>query len=76
VAVFSTATPVPTEHAVIPVFPDEEGGTAERFYRDWRTLRRARERGRAEHSHPGFEPHMHSHIKLVAARRPERTGTR
>jgi len=27
----------------------------------------------AEHSHPGFAPHAHSHIKLVAARQPERT---
>ena len=33
VALFSTATPVPDAHAVIPVFPDEEGGTVERFYR-------------------------------------------
>ena len=33
VAVFSTATPVPGEHTVIPVFPDEEDGTVERFYR-------------------------------------------
>jgi hypothetical protein len=34
VAVFSTATPVPAEHAVVPVFPDEEGGVVERFYQD------------------------------------------
>ena len=75
-AVFSTATPVPAGHAVIPVFPDEEGGTVELFYRDWRPLLHARERGRAEHSHPGLGPHVHSHIKLVAARQPEGSGTR
>ncbi len=68
VAVFSTATPVPAEHAVIPVFPEEEGGTVERFYRDWRTLHHTRERSRPEHSHPGLAPHVHSHIKLVATR--------
>lgn len=34
VEVFSTATPVPVEHSIIPVFPDEEGGTVERFYWD------------------------------------------
>lgn len=73
VALFSTATPVPAEHAAVPVFPDEEGGAVERFYAGWRTLLRVRERDRAEHSHPGFAPHAHSHIKLVAARQPERT---
>lgn len=71
IAVFSTATPVPAEHAVVPVFPDEEGGTVEQFYQGWHTLLHARERGRAEHSHPGFGAHVHSHIKLVATRRPE-----
>jgi hypothetical protein len=76
VALFSTATPVPDAHATIPVFPDEEGGTVERFYGGWRILLHARERGRAEHSHPGFAPHAHSHVKLVAARQPERTRTR
>jgi hypothetical protein len=30
--VFSTATPMPTEHAVISTLPDEEGGTVEQFY--------------------------------------------
>jgi hypothetical protein len=29
VAVFSTATPMPTEHAVMPTLPDEEGGTVD-----------------------------------------------
>ena len=75
VAVFSTATPIPAEHAVIPAFPEEEGGTVEQFYRGWQVLR-IHERDRAEHSHPGFTPHAHSHIKLIAARRPETDGTR
>jgi SAM-dependent methyltransferase len=68
VALFSTATPVPAEHSVVPVFPDEEGGVVERFYHDWDTLLLAHERGRSEHSHPGFAPHVHSYIKLIAAR--------
>jgi SAM-dependent methyltransferase len=72
IALFSTATPVPSEHAIIPVFPDEEGGTVERFYQDWQPLFHVRERNRLEHSHPGFEPHSHSYIKLVAARLPRR----
>lgn len=77
IALFSTATPVPAEHAAIPVFPDEEGGTVEQFYAGWRALLHVRERGRAEHSHPGFGPHVHSYIKLVTARQTEkRIGTR
>lgn len=65
----SIATPVPAEHAVVPVFPDDEGGVVEGFYKGWGMLLRAHERGRGEHSHPRFGPHVHSHIKLVAARR-------
>lgn len=74
VALFSTVTPVPAEHTVIPVFPDDEGGTVEQFYAGWRALLHDRERGSAEHSHPGFGPHVHSHIKLVVTRQTE--GTR
>jgi SAM-dependent methyltransferase len=74
VAVFSTATPVPAEHAVVPVFPEEEGGVVERFYQEWDMLLRAYERGRRERSHPGFGPHVHSHIKLIAARSTGRAG--
>jgi SAM-dependent methyltransferase len=69
IAVFSTATPVPAEHAVVPVFPDEEGGAVELFYRDSDMLLHAYQRGRREHSHPGFAPHVHSHIKLITTRR-------
>jgi SAM-dependent methyltransferase len=69
IAVFSTATPVPAEHAVVPIFPDEEGGAVELFYRDWDMLLHAYQRGRREHSHPGFAPHVHSHIKLITTRR-------
>lgn len=68
VSLFSTATPVPPEHAAVPVFPDEEGGIVERFYQGWHSLYRSHERGRGEHSHPGFGPHAHSHIKLVQER--------
>lgn len=68
VALFSTATPVPAEHAAVPVFPDSEDGLVESFYQDWTILLRAREHARSEHSHPGFTPHVHSYIKLIAAR--------
>jgi SAM-dependent methyltransferase len=75
IALFSTATPVPAEHAVVPVFPDEEGGIVEHFYQEWDLLLLAHERGRSERSHPGFAPHVHSHIKLIAARGERRAKT-
>jgi hypothetical protein len=36
--------------------------------KDWDMLLLAHEQQRREHSHPGFAPHVHSHIKLIAAR--------
>jgi SAM-dependent methyltransferase len=72
-ALFSTATPLPPEHTAVPVFPEPEGGVVEQYYRNWDILLLAYDRDQAEHSHPGFEPHAHSYIKLIA-RRPE--GTR
>jgi hypothetical protein len=54
----------------------EEGGTVEQFYCGWQALLHVYERDRAEHSHPGFAPHAHSHIKLIASRRAERNRTR
>jgi SAM-dependent methyltransferase len=52
VALFSTASPVPAEHAVIPVFPEDEGGSVEQFFRGWQVRLRSYERGRSERSHP------------------------
>lgn len=74
VTIFSTATPIPAEHSIIPVFPKDEGGVIERFYRDWRMLLRSYERHRDERSHPGFGPHIHSHVKLIVARDHETEG--
>jgi hypothetical protein len=54
----------------------EEGGIVEQFYSGWQALLHVYERVRLGHSHPGFSPHAHSHIKLIASRRPERNGTR
>ena len=74
VALFSTASPVPAEHAVIPVFPEGEGGAVERFFQGWQMRLRSYERDRRERSHPGFAPHAHSHVKLIAAPFAERKG--
>ena len=65
VSLFSTATPMPHEHTVVPVFPDDEDGIVEDFYRDGSRLLRVFDRNRPERSHPGFGLHQHSHIKLI-----------
>ena len=70
VSLFSTATPMPVEHTVVPVFPDDEGGIVEDFYQDSRRLLYALERDRPERSHPGFGVHQHSHIKLITEVNP------
>jgi len=72
-AVFSTASPLPEPHTVVPVFPDDEGGVIEQFYRNWDIRLLAYERDRPERSHPGFPAHVHSYIKLIA-QRPEENG--
>ncbi|HEV8558656.1 MAG TPA: class I SAM-dependent methyltransferase [Actinophytocola sp.] len=66
ISLFSTATPLPYEHAAVGVFPDSEQGAVERFYQGNRTLIRMYERAKPETSHPGFSEHVHSYIKLIA----------
>lgn len=70
VALFSTATALSAEHSSVPVFPEPEGGGVELFYRNWDIRLLTYERDQPEHSHPGFAPHAHSYIKLIA-QRPE-----
>lgn len=70
VALFSTATPLSPEHSAVPVFPEPEGGGVELFYRNWDIRLLTYDRDQLEHSHPGFAPHAHSYIKLIA-RRPK-----
>lgn len=65
ISLFSTATPLPHEHTVTPIFPDDEGGEVERFYKTHRILTAAYERAKPEASHPGFAEHAHSYIKMI-----------
>jgi hypothetical protein len=71
VSLFSTATPMHAEHTVVPVFPDDENGVVQDFYRTHRRLLHLLERDRPEQSHPGFTDHRHRHIKLVAEATPD-----
>lgn len=66
ISLFSTATPVPDAHTVVPVFPDDEGGVVERFYQPNDVVTVRYQRAKVESSHPGFANHVHSYIKLLA----------
>lgn len=65
---WSTFTPVPECHQVVPVFPDEEDGVITRSYRDWEILLHYYERNRMEAHHSDMGEHAHSHIKMVATK--------
>lgn len=71
-SLFSTATPVPAEHAAAPVFPDDEHGVVEGFYLQEQLIQLIYLRGKLEQSHPGFADHEHSFINQIV-RLAERT---
>jgi len=66
ISVWSTYSPVPEPHMVVPVFCDDEDGTITKSYSGWDTELLYFERGKPETSHSTAEPHVHSHIKLIA----------
>ncbi|MDT0445907.1 class I SAM-dependent methyltransferase [Streptomyces johnsoniae] len=78
VSSWSTFTPVPPGHQVVPTFPDDEDGAITRAYRGWDKLLHYYERNRLEIAHEDMEPHAHSHIKMVALKpaRPSRGARR
>jgi len=65
ISLFSTYTSTPECHRIVPVHPDDEHGTVVRVYRGWKKEFLAFDRDRLEKSHPGFEPHRHSYIKMI-----------
>lgn len=68
ISLFSTATPVPECHQVVSVYPDNENGLVESFFRDWTMLFKSYERNKPENSHTEMTPHVHSFIKFIARR--------
>ncbi|MEV5751562.1 class I SAM-dependent methyltransferase [Actinoallomurus sp. NPDC052308] len=70
ISCWSTFTPVPRSHRIVPTYPDDEDGVITRLYRDWRRPLHYFERNRLEASHDDMGEHVHSHIKMLAIAPP------
>lgn len=65
-SLFSDFTPVPECHKLINVYPENEIGIVQSFFRQWEMLFFQHQNNRWDLSHPGFPNHQHSFIKIVA----------
>jgi len=66
ISAWSTYTPVPECHTVVPVYCDDEDGLITGRYAPWITRLLYFEREKKESAHADMQPHSHSHIKLIA----------
>lgn len=66
VSLWSTYTPVPECHQIVPVFCDDEDGEVTKLYENWDKELYYLERDKPESSHSGMPRHTHSHIKMIA----------
>jgi glycosyltransferase involved in cell wall biosynthesis/SAM-dependent methyltransferase len=65
-SLWSTYTPVPECHKLVPVYCDDEDGMVVSSYKDWYTKFIYFERNKSDESHSDMPNHSHSHIKLIA----------
>jgi SAM-dependent methyltransferase len=68
ISLWSTYTPVPDCHELVPVYCDDEDGVVTGSYRDWATEFIYFERDKAETSHSDLPAHRHSHLKLITTK--------
>jgi hypothetical protein len=68
ISLWSTYTPVPECHEIVPVYCDAEDGVVTGSYRDWAMDFIYRERNKAETSHSDMPGHCHSHLKMIATK--------
>jgi SAM-dependent methyltransferase len=68
ISLWSTHTPVPECHEIVPVYCDDEQGLVTRSYQDWVTEFIYFERNKAETAHSDLPEHRHSHLKLIATK--------
>jgi SAM-dependent methyltransferase len=68
VSLWSTYTPVPACHDIVPVYCDDEHGFVASSYRNWTTEFIYFDRNKPESSHSDLPAHRHSHLKLIATK--------
>ncbi len=68
ISLWSTFTPVPDCHEIVPVYCDDEQGEVTSSYRDWTTEFIYYDRNKAETAHSDLPAHNHSHLKLIATK--------
>jgi 2-polyprenyl-3-methyl-5-hydroxy-6-metoxy-1,4-benzoquinol methylase len=66
ISVWSTYSAVPPIHQLLPAFCDDEDGVVTGLYSHWKTEFIYFDRNKLETAHATSDPHMHSHIKLIA----------
>jgi SAM-dependent methyltransferase len=68
VSLWTTYTPVPACHNIVPVYCDDEQGVVTGSYRSWVKEFIYFDRNKLETSHSDLPTHRHSHLKLIAAK--------
>jgi 2-polyprenyl-3-methyl-5-hydroxy-6-metoxy-1,4-benzoquinol methylase len=69
VSLWSTYTPVPECHDIVPVHCDDEQGMVADSYRNWAKEFIYFDRDKVESAHSDLPAHRHSHLKLIATKR-------
>jgi SAM-dependent methyltransferase len=65
ISLWSTHTPVPECHAIVPSYRDDEDGVLAKLYLHWDTELHYYERDKPDAAHLGMPKHSHSHIKAI-----------
>jgi SAM-dependent methyltransferase len=68
ISLWSTFTPIPDCHEIVPVYCDDEQGVVAGSYRDWTTEFIYYERNKAETAHSDLPAHSRSHLKLISTK--------
>jgi 2-polyprenyl-3-methyl-5-hydroxy-6-metoxy-1,4-benzoquinol methylase len=68
ISLWSTFTPVPDCHEIVPVYCDDERGVVTASYQDWTTEFIYYDRNKAETAHSDLPAHSHSHLKLITTK--------
>ena len=71
-SLWSTHSPLPECHDIVPVYADEEDGVVTKLYENWSAELLYFERDKPEFAHSDLPPHKHSHIKLIMTARSSR----